>query len=879
MDPRAPRATYRLQLTPDFGFDDVAALAPYLAQLGVSHVYLSPILQATPGSTHGYDVVDHEQISTELGGIDGYRRMSAVLRDCGLRQVLDIVPNHMAINSDRSRWWWDVLENGPSSLYADAFDVDWDPSEESLHNRVLVPILADSYGSTLDAGQIRLERDGADFAITYQDRRLPVAPKTLDGLMLNAARSSGNSTLYFLADSFAAMPAAARTDASGRLRRHRHKLALRDIVASVLDDDAARIAIDGAVASYNDVESLDALLQRQNYRLAHWRVAQSELDYRRFFDVTSLVGLRMDHPGVFEQTHDFVLGIIAEGALVDGLRVDHPDGLRNPAAYLEALSARAPQAWIIVEKILARGEKLPDWPIAGSTGYDALDQIQGVLAARSGEHALTESYTSLIDTAASFDDIAETCTRHSIEDLLRPDLERLVAQFRTVCDRDRRWRDFGRAQLRRALVETLVCMPVYRTYGAPGSDLRAADRSVLEAAVDGARQRCEPGDDPVLTALLDILCRRDTHADAEELAARFQQLSGAVRAKGIEDTAFYRYNRFVAANEVGCDPGHIAIEPNEFHAWGRYISERWPLTMVATSTHDTKRSEDVRARLLVLPQLPDEWAAIVRQWVTANDVYKTDGSPDLNIEYLLYQTIVGAYPISVDRVVEFMVKAAREAKVHTSWLRVDEAYEEALGSFVESVCADESFSSSVREFVARLEPHAVATSLAQTALKLCLPGVPDVYQGNEVRTFALADPDNRRAVDYRDLRNRLNTLCIDRDAWRAPELTKMWLIRQGLQLRAERPWAFVGDRASYTPIEATGARRANVFGFLRGGEVAVVVTRFSTQVDGGWGDTEIELPAGSWHDVCTARAHGARTRMSELFADLPVAVLARDSAR
>ena len=875
------RATYRVQLTTDFGFDELAAIAPYLAELGVSHVYLSPILQAAPGSTHGYDVVDYEQVSSDLGGIDAYRRMSDVLAEHGLRQVLDIVPNHMAIGSERNRWWWDVLENGPSSLYADAFDVDWDPSEESLHNRVLVPILADSYGETLEAGRICLERHEADFVIAYEDTHFPVAPKTLDALMLDAARSSGDSTLHFLADSYAALPLASRTDMSARLRRHRHKTELRRILTTALEDSAVQLAVDRAVAAYRDVDALDALLLRQNYRLAHWRLAQSELDYRRFFDVTTLVGLRVDRPWVFEQTHRLLLEIVGDGRMVEGLRVDHPDGLRDPAAYLQELTARAPGCWVVVEKILARGEEIPPWPVAGSTGYDALDQIQGVLTDPTGVEALTVAYRDLTGATDTFDDVAAACTRDAIVDLLRPDLQRLVNQFRVVCDRDRRWRDFARAQLQRALTETLVGMPVYRTYGAPGSELGVADRAVMENAIDVARKRCDPSDEPVLAALLAILCRNDVHPDSEELAARFQQLSGAVRAKGLEDTAFYRYNRFVAANEVGADPGNVAIAPSEFHEWNIRTSDRWPLTMVATSTHDTKRSEDVRARLLVLSELPLEWSAAVRRWMTANESYKYDSFPDRNTEYLLYQTMVGAHPISPQRLGDYMLKAVREAKVHTSWLRVNVPYERAVRSFVDSLYLDRSFIDSLDRFVERIEPHAVANSLAQVVLKLCVPGVPDFYQGNEVRTFALADPDNRRPVDFDILRERLEAISSVGDAsseqpWRDPELCKLWVTLHGLRLRVNGPSAFVGERATYEPIDATGPRADNVLGFVRGGQVAALVTRFSTQVESGWGDTDVPLPDGSWHDILTGRVHGQRARAGDVFAELPVALLERE---
>jgi (1->4)-alpha-D-glucan 1-alpha-D-glucosylmutase len=414
--------------------------------------------------------------------------------------------------------------------------------------------------------------------------------------------------------------------------------------------------------------------------------------------------------------------------------------------------------------------------------------------------------------------------------------------------------------------------------------LSSADRAVLQDAVDGARKRCEPSDAPVIDALRMILCREELHPDAEELAARFQQLSGAVRAKGIEDTAFYRYHRLVAANEVGADPDRAAIEPVDFHVHNMRTAEHWPQTMVTTSTHDTKRSEDVRARLLVLSELPDEWWATVRGWMAANEGYKVEGLPDRNTEYLLYQTMVGAHPISAERLGDFMVKAVREAKVHTSWLRIDAAYEGKLLSFIDKLCSDDAFTDSLRHFVDRLEPHAVSNSLAQVVLKLCMPGIPDFYQGNEVRTLALADPDNRRPVDYDAMSKRLDIIA-SADVMgpgqlrRSPDLAKLWVTRQGLYLRAQRPDAFAGDTATYQPIEAAGSRADNVLGILRGGRVAALVTRCSTQVAGGWGDTEVVLPHGPWRDVLTSRMHHERPRAGDVFAGLPVALLTRDTPR
>ncbi|MFP5326067.1 MAG: malto-oligosyltrehalose synthase [Acidimicrobiia bacterium] len=881
---RAPRATYRVQLQPAFTFDDAAAIVDYLAELGISHLYCSPYLQAAPGSTHGYDVVDHRSLNAELGGEEAHARLSEALEAHGMGQVLDIVPNHMALSGPRNAWWWDVLENGPSSQYASYFDINWRPTEEKLANKVLVPILGDHYGRVLEKGELRLERRGGEFVIRYYDEAVPVSPRTIDDLLAAAAATYDNDDLLFLSGGFGRLPHAAATDRASVTRRHRDKEVLKRQLAQLCEsDEAARAAVDDAVARTNEQpDLLDALIERQNYRLALWRVAGQELDYRRFFDITSLVGLRMEDPQVFNDTHALVLRLVQEGK-VHGLRIDHPDGMRDPAGYLERLAAATNGTYTVVEKILEVDEQLREsWPVAGTTGYDFLNVAGGLLVDEAAEAQMTDVWVRFAGGEfADYEELTRDCKWLAMRTTLAADIERLVALFVDVCEANRRYRDYTRNELREALRETIAAFDVYRTYVRPHAVIEAEDIERVESATRQAAERRDDLDPMVFELLADVLLLRVEGSAAEELSARFQQTSAAVMAKGVEDTAFYRYNRLVSLNEVGGDPYRFGVSPDAFHERISERVERWPHAMLSSSTHDTKRSEDVRARLALLSEIPEEWESAVYRWAHLNDAHRTEGLPDRNAEYLLYQVLVGAWPLDVDRATAYMEKASKEAKVHTSWVSSNAAYDDALRRFVEQALGDPDFVRDVDGFVAPLVDHGRTNSLAQTLVKLTAPGVPDIYQGSEVWDLSLVDPDNRRPVDYELRRSLLGEVssggaaaALARSEDGGP---KMLVVERTLGLRRESA-ALNGD-ASYEPLTFGGAAAGNAVGYLRGGEIAVVVPRLPVTLErnGGWGDTRVSLPAGTWRNVFTGSAlAGGDLGVAEVLAGFPVALLRKD---
>ena len=874
----APRATYRVQLNAGFGFDDVAAIAPYLAALGVSHVYCSPYLQAAKGSTHGYDVVDHSRLNSELGGEDAHQRMTAALAAAGLSSVLDIVPNHMATAGRENAWWWDVLENGPSSRYADAFDVDWasaDPDGPGM----LLPVLGDHYGRILEAGELRLARAGARFVVRYHEHGAPVAPRSLEGPLSRAAGACGSDELATIAAALGSLPPPASTDRESVRQRHRDKEVLLGFLERLLGEQpGVAAAVDGVLADINaDPDALDALLTRQNYRLAYWRLATSELAYRRFFDITSLVGLRMEVPHVFEEAHELVLGLVGSGA-VSGLRVDHPDGLRDPEGYLRRLYEASGGTWVVVEKILEPGEELPpSWPVAGTTGYDFLNLVGGLFVDPSGEDPLTELHSRFTGTAGTYHELVREKKHLVMRQSLGPDVHRVTELAAAVCRRHRRHRDHGSRDLEAALRELVACFPVYRTYVQPDRPPTDVDAAHVAVAVEEASGR-RPDLDPRLFAFLaDVLLLRVPGPEAEELVLRFQQLTGPVMAKGAEDTAFYCYRRLVSLNEVGGDPGRFGTSVEEFHRRNRRTAEVWPSTLLTLSTHDTKRSGDVRARIGLLSEIPDQWALAVRRWSSANEVHKRNGLPDRGAEYLLYQSLFGAWPMSTERALAYMEKATKEAKEHTSWIDPDPEYDAAVRSFVESVLADPEFTADLAAFAGPLVEPGRVTALAQTLLTLTAPGCPDVYQGTELWDLSLVDPDNRRPVDY-DLRLAL----LDKLAGAAPEdvlawsdegAPKLWLVHRALGLRRRAAAAF-GPGSSYAALPVRGAKAAHAVAYVRGGRVAVVVPRLVLGLDGDWGDTTVELPAGRWTSVLDgASVDGGPVAPSELLARFPVALL------
>ncbi|REE98350.1 malto-oligosyltrehalose synthase [Thermomonospora umbrina] len=736
-----PRATYRIQLREEFGFARAAALAPYLAALGVSHVYLSPILQAAPGSAHGYDVVDHTRVSEALGGEDGFRAMVARFREAGLGVVVDIVPNHMAIPAPESlnRPLWSVLAEGRASPYARWFDIDWEAGE----GRVVMPVLGD--------GDVPTREDDV-------------------------------------------------------LRYHEHMFPLPD----------------------------------DHYRLAPWREGPN---YRRFFEISSLAGLRAEDPEVFDRTHGLILRLVREG-LIDGLRVDHPDGLAAPRAYLDRLAEATGGVWTVVEKILTGPEELaPDWACAGTTGYDALGMVGGVFVSPRGEGPLTEVY----DGAVPFEQVAYEAKRQSAEGGLAPEVERL---HRALC---RVLPSYGTGELRDALLELLVAMPVYRVYVEPGEEVFPQTESVLEAATEAARSRLPAELHPALEAIVPVVSGKVGCTDAAaEVAVRFQQTAAPLMAKGVEDTAFYRWSRLVSRNEVGGEPDRFSVSPEEFHAFCGRLARDWPATMTTLSTHDTKRQEDVRARLAVLAELPEAWAETLR------DLRSPDSPLEPDLEHLLWQTVVGAWPLSPERLAEYLTKAMREAKTRTSWTDPDPAYEAAVLEYARSIPAER-----VAAFTARLEPYARVNVLGQKLVQLTMPGVPDVYQGCELVALSLVDPDNRRPVDYDDRRARLTRL----DAGEPPrDLDDEKLLVTSRALRARRP-------GPYEPLNATGPAAEHALAF-RCGETVTVVTRLPVGLErgGGWHDTALALDGGPWRDVLTGVLHHD-LRLNALLARLPVALL------
>lgn len=885
-----PLSTYRVQLQPAFGFDDVTAIAPYLHRLGVSHLYASPYLQAAPGSTHGYDVIDHSRVNVELGGEAGHERMCAALGDNDLGQVLDIVPNHMAIVGG-NRWWWDVLENGPSSQYASYFDVDWDPPEAKLRNTVLMPILGDHYGRVLEAGEFRLERDQGAFTVHYYDHVLPVAPRSLDDLLAGAARRCRSMELESLATFFGRLPPSYLTDRASVRERHRDKEVLRASLARLLrEEPTVAAAVDAEVAAVNaDYDRLDALLERQNYRLAFWRTAGRELDYRRFFDIHTLAALRMEDEAVFVDTHELLITWLERG-VVDGLRIDHPDGLRDPEGYLRRLErAAGSDTYVVVEKILEPGERLPQsWPVAGTTGYDFTNRVGGLFVDPAAEEPLSVAYTAFTGEPVDYDEVVYEKKQLVMAEVLSAEINRLTGLAIEACEHHRRYRDYTRHDLHLTLKELIAAFPVYRTYVVPGSAGPSPDDVAhAEEAAKLARGRRPDLDGELFDFFVDILLGRLRGPVEDELVARFQQVTGPVMAKGVEDTTFYTYNRLAALNEVGGNPGRFGVSPVEFHDGNTFLARHWPGTLLATSTHDTKRSEDTRARMALLSEIPTRFAGAVSEWARLNDRHRADPSlPDRNAEWLLYQTLVGAWPLSVERAVAYMEKASKEAKEHTSWVDPDPIYDDALRRFIEGILGDAEFTGALEAFVAPLVEPGRITSLAQALLKLTSPGVPDIYQGCELWDHSLVDPDNRRPVDF-TVRQALLAqaeAASPAEVWPAKAdsgLPKLLLTHRALHLRARRPECFrVGS--GYEPLTVSGPKAAHAVAFARtaaGGTAGVVTVapRLVLGLDGDWAGPTLRLPDGRWSDVLDGgdRTFEGEVALADLLGPFPVALLER----
>ncbi|NKE47409.1 malto-oligosyltrehalose synthase [Roseomonas frigidaquae] len=886
-----PRATYRLQFHAGFRFADAAALAPYLARLGISHVYASPWLKARPGSTHGYDIVDHTAFNPELGTEADFRAMAAAFKANGLGQILDFVPNHMGVGGADNPWWLDVLEWGEASDFAGWLDIDWQ------QGRLLVPFLGDQYGAVLEAGQLelRFDAEAGSFAIwAYGTHKLPICP-----LHYGRVLGEDDPALERLGDAFAGLPewrprvAARARDLQGGLAQ------------MVARDAALRGAVDRAVAALNaDKGLLDALIRDQHWRAAHFRVAADDINYRRFFNINELAGLRMELPELFEHAHRLVFALLADGTL-DGLRIDHVDGLLDPKGYLLTLREAAPRPfYLVVEKILARHEALrADWPVQGTTGYEFANLVMGLLVDPQGEAALSSLYADFTGAEQDFDAIVLDCKLRIMRNEMAGELAMLAKGAAQIAQQTPRSADFTRNILSRGLAAIVAGFAVYRTYVDAAAPPTADDRREIEVAVAAARRQ-EPDLDPSVFDFLHRLLTTDLVAQprsgfarhaVQRLAMKVQQYSGPIMAKGLEDTAFYRYNRMVALNEVGGHPDHFGLTLEEFHAANTERARDWPLAMLSTSTHDTKRGEDTRARLLVLAGMPEEWASRVQEWSRILRSAHGMGAPDRNDEYLFYQLLLGAWPADggaaamVERLEGAMVKSMREAKRHSNWASPDQAYEEATLGFVRHALASQPFLAAFLPFQERVARLGLRNSLVQTALKLTLPGVPDIYQGAEMWDLSLVDPDNRRPVDYarrdaalaavqaalrQDRAGAMRAMAAD---WRDGRL-KLALTATLLAHRAAEPTLYA--EGSYQPLQASGPAAQRLCGFIRqrgDTELRVVAARFAG--DAAWEATTLDWPgqAADWQDLLTGQSirPSGGLKASDALRDLPVAVFIR----
>jgi len=955
-----PRATYRLQFNSEFSFAQAEGLAPYFAELGISHCYASPYLKARPGSTHGYDIVDHAALNPEIGTPEEYASFVASFKAHGLGQILDVVPNHMGVMGADNAWWLDVLENGPAAVHGAFFDIDWDPLNPELTGKVLLPMLGDHYGTVLNRGELHLDFDAerGEFSLFYYQHRLPVDPATYP-LIVSQRIERLAATLGETHERFVELQSlltafghlSARTDVTpARMAERqrdkevhkRHLAALCKASAEIAHHVADNLAeFNGRPADAASFDSLHELIQLQGYRLAYWRVASDEINYRRFFDINDLAALRMEEPAVFEATHRFVLDLIAQGK-VEGLRIDHPDGLYDPGRYFDQLqqavagkplTAGQPLSlYLVIEKILADHERLPnDWPIHGATGYRFANLVNNLFVDASGERRMTRVYGDFTGVVEDFDVLAYEAKKLIMHTALSSELNVLATRLARIAALSRDTCDFTLSGLRDALLEVIACFPVYRSYVAHGQ-LSADDRRYIAWAVAVGKKRSPVADTGIFDFLQGVLTTdiaRGRNVSFRErvqgFAMKFQQVSSPVMAKGVEDTSFYRYHRLTSLNDVGGEPRRFGISVAAFHSATRARAARWPHNLLATSTHDSKRSEDARARLNVLSEMPAAWKLMLKRWSRLNRGRKreVDGieAPSRNDEYLLYQALIATWPLAVPdegglaeyraRIDGYMIKALREAKEHSSWVNVNAAYESAMSSFVQALLAPGEKNLFLADFVPLMQPIArfgLFNSLSQLVLKLASPGVPDIYRGCELWQFNLVDPDNRRRVDFVHRRQllaevraladappeqwprRLEPLVTNMDDGRI----KLYALWQGLALRAR--WPEVFRDGDYLPLVVRGERADHVCAFARrhrGGTVLALVPRLPARLLGDrhmlpqgpevWGDTALQLPrelAGlTWRNVLTGEIHVAdqAPALGRLLACFPVALLAAET--
>ncbi|MGI4747496.1 MAG: malto-oligosyltrehalose synthase [Janthinobacterium lividum] len=910
--PVTPRATYRLQFHAGFGFKDATAIAPYLGRLGVSHVYASPYLKARPGSTHGYDITDHQALNPELGTEEDFSAMVAAFRQAGLGQILDFVPNHMGVGGSDNPLWLDVLEWGPESEHAGWFDIDWDPDRRYLLNKLLVPFLGDQYGVELKAGNLVLKYDEDEGTLAiwaYDTHKLPICPLFYDRILAHE-----NVGLDRLSDLFSDLPMW-RPQVAERAR------ALKAELAALLHDDTeARAALDAQIASFNaDWKLLDALIQEQFWRVAYYGVAGDDINYRRFFNINDLAGLRMELPAVFRHAHARIIPWVEDGTL-DGIRLDHVDGLLDPKRYFDDLRAASTRPfYLVIEKILAAHEQLrEDWPVEGTTGYDFTNLVLGAMINPAAEESFTETYKSFTGLVTPFADIVRECKIRIMENEMASELNVLGRDAGRVARQNPMTADFTRNILQRAIKQIVASFPVYRTYIDMDGAQEDADRRDLDWAMAQARRGDSNIDPSVFDFLHGVLSGQVVAAPKSgfsrtavlRFAMKLQQYSGPVMAKGLEDTTFYRYNRHVALNEVGGEPERFGITANAFHKANTQRARNWPHAMLGTSTHDTKRGEDTRARLAVLSDLPEEWSRQVTTWSRLLRARRGDieGSapPDRNDEYLLYQLLVGSWPVELlertdeaalqvyaERLKGALEKSMREAKLHSTWTAPDTAYEDAMQAFARDAldASRGGFLASFLPFAHRVARLGVQNSLIQTVMKLTLPGMPDIYQGCELWDLSLVDPDNRRPVDYTvretalaDLEPRLEH--VEGRGSLLGELLQNWhdgrikLAVTALLLDLRRTQEALFSTGSYEPVAIEGGKSDQALGYIRSTgdqRLVVLVARYPglREADPDWGDTTAMLPDGRWTDWLSGRTieGGQAMKLAELFDVLPAVVL------
>jgi (1->4)-alpha-D-glucan 1-alpha-D-glucosylmutase len=880
---RIPSSCYRLQLHSGFTFDDAAAVARYLKSLGVSHIYCSPYLQAAKGSQHGYDVVDHQTVNTEIGGEQGHARFCAALKELGMGQMLDIVPNHMATGLE-NQYWWDVLENGPSSRFSTWFDIDWNSPEVKLQNKILIPVLGGQYGQVLSAGQLRIEYDGTSFLVRYMDHAFPLAPRSLAVPLSMTAKRLDAPVLNFIADSLERLPQSESGDDEVAAARHRDKTVLLELLEHFCKETpGASEGITRVTSELNkDVDALDAILNLQHYRLAYWRTADQELGYRRFFDVNSLIGLRVERPHVFLATHRRVLDWLRAGVL-DGVRIDYPDGLRDPQQYLARLRSAAPDAWIVAEKILQPSEILrANWLIDGTTGYDFLNICNGILVNGEGLDEIDTIYREFTGRSEDFDTLAYSKKLAVEQEALGSDVNRLAQLFVEICENNRDRRDYTRAEIRRAIREVAAGFAIYRTYVVPErNEIAEEDEIAIQTAVSIAKTRRTDIDAGLFDFIGEVLALRARGELENEFLLRFQQFTAPVMAKGVEDTAFYCFNRMIGLNEVGASPERNGVTLDQFHTFCDRTHRFYPQAMNTLSTHDTKRSDDVRARLAVLTEIPGAWRATLRRWSRMNRFFKVGEFPDRNTEYFLYQTMIGAWPIAIERTMAYMEKAVREAKEQTSWTQQNKEFEDALRAFIERIYDSAEFIVDLEGFVARILLSGRMNSLTQTLVKCTAPGVPDNYQGSEIWDLHLVDPDNRSPIDYEARRSMLAELETGMPAEEILKrmddgLPKLWVIFKALHLRREYPVWF-GKDSPYLPMAGNGPRMDHLVAYFRGENVAVIAPRWHSKLGGNFASTTVELPDGTWiHHFTGESFEGGSLRAQTLLKRFPVALLTRN---